>query len=85
MIAFLSFLGSPIGRIVALATAVAIALGAWTLHERSVGATKLTTKIEKQNRKSAHVADAIRKGVKARCSVTPAPADCLRDGWTRDN
>lgn len=79
------FLG-PIGRYVAFALAVMAALGWFTMHERSIGAASLETKIELQNKEADHEAEGIRNGVLGRdCSVAPTPADCLRDGWTRDN
>lgn len=86
MLALVSFFTNPFGRYVAIAIAAAAALGWFTLHERSIGAASLEAKIELQNKEADHEAEGIRNGVLGRdCSVTPTPADCVRDGWTRDN
>lgn len=78
------FLG-PVGRYAAIALVVAAALGWFTVHERSIGATHLETKIELQNKDADHEADGIRSGIFRDCSTLPTRPECLRDGWTRDN
>jgi hypothetical protein len=84
MLAIATFFIGPIGRYVALALAAGAALGWYTVHERNIGAAKVTTQIEEQNKEADHEAEGIRNGVQRNCAVVPLPADCVRDGWSRD-
>jgi hypothetical protein len=72
------FLFSPLGRI---ALSALTFLGAWAYvanHYRNQGASRVTARIEKKVAEHAKTAEAARR------SVADAPADSLRDAWTRD-
>ena len=72
------FLFSPLGRIAASAAVLLIAWAAFANHYRNQGASRVTARIEKKVAEHAKTAEAARR------SVADAPADSLRDAWTRD-
>ena len=78
MAAILSFILTPIGRLLAGAGGV-VALVSWfAWDQRSRGAEKERAAIEKRADTNAKLAE------KERDSVRDLPADRLRDRWSRD-
>jgi len=72
------FLLTPLGRLAASAAIVLIAWLTFAKHYENKGASRVTAHIEKKVAEHAKTAEAARR------SVADAPADSLRDAWTRD-
>lgn len=71
----LAFLFSPLGRYLAVAAAILAAIGAFAVHERNIGAAKIETKIETQNKEATHEADTAERRVR----------DCYDHGGVYDD
>ena len=74
----LTFLLSPIGRLVAGAGGVLLLVWLFSVQQQSKGAEKERARIERAADANAKIAE------NERSSVRDLPADRLRDRWTRD-
>lgn len=74
----IAFLLTPVGRAVASVAIVLFAWAAFAHHYEKKGASRVTARIEKKVAEHAKTAETVRR------SVAGAPADSLRDAWTRD-